>query len=292
MNYNLDDFFINEPDKSPDKSIEEKKSIINDMVSTLNYEQLSQVINFLKEPFFTHKLKEYLLDSKLPPVESKEFLFLVQSEKYNGNIVKKLMNKVGISDYYLDKFIHKYKLQEISNNTYIFPHKSLDAPFVFQAQYSRAVISHESALYMLNLTDVISRRTIMSMPKNYNFSQLEKKANHAIKIHSEVYNNNKSLVFTYSKNDPILLTKNDPIGNSQIVMRSTNNNNLVQVTSAERTIADILTPNSKTEEEVKYEALRQYYTLYPRDSKRLRRIAYQQGVLEELDKYLWELQLH
>lgn len=68
-------------------------------------------------------------------------------------------------------------------------------------------------------------------------------------------------------------------------------NNLVRVTSAERTIADILTPKSNIEEEVKNEALRRYYDLYSRDSNRLRRIAYKQGVLKELDKYLWELQL-
>ncbi|MGO2963064.1 MAG: hypothetical protein ACTIDE_10695 [Carnobacterium maltaromaticum] len=283
----LDDFLENESDKS----IEEKKNMINEMVDILNFEQLSQVINFLREPFFTNKLKDYLLDSRLPDIESKEFLFLVQAAKYSGNIVRKLMNKADISNYYLDKFIYEYRLQEISSGIYIFPHKSLDAPFLFQSQYSRAVISHESALYMLDLSDVIPRRTIMSMPKDYKFSQLKKNSNRYIKIHDDVYNNNKSLVLSYYENDPIFLTRSAPIGSAQIVTKKTMNNNLVRITSAERTIADILTPNSNTEEEVKYEALKKYYDLYPRDSKRLRRIAHKQGVLKELDKYLWELQL-
>lgn len=283
----LDDFLENESDKS----IEEKKNMINEMVDILNFEQLSQVINFLREPFFTNKLKDYLLDYRLPDIESKEFLFLVQAAKYSGNIVRKFMNNADISNYYLDKFISKYRLQEILSGIYIFPHKRLDAPFLFQSQYSRAVISHESALYMLDLSDVIPRKTIMSMPKDYKFSQLKKNSNRYIKIHDEVYNNNKSLVLSYDENDPIFLTRSAPIGSTQIVTKKTMNNNSVRITSAERTIADILTPNSNTEEEVKYEALKKYYDLYPQESNRLRRIAYKQGVLEELDKYLWNLQL-
>lgn len=90
------------------KTIEEQKMMIN----ALNFGQLSQVINFLKEPFFTNKLKDYLLDSTLPDIKSKEFLFLVQAEKYNGNIVRKFMNEADISNYYLDKFINKYQLKK------------------------------------------------------------------------------------------------------------------------------------------------------------------------------------
>ena len=269
------------------KTIEEQKMMIN----ALNFGQLSQVINFLKEPFFTNKLKDYLLDSTLPDIKSKEFLFLVQAEKYNGNIVRKFMNEADISNYYLDKFINKYQLKKISSGMYIFPHKTLDAPFLFQSQYSKAVISHETALYMLDLSDVIPRHTIMSMPKDYKLSQIEKNANRYMKIYDGLYNNNKSLIISYPENDPILLTRNAPIDSAQIVLKKTMNNNPVRVTSAEKTIADVLAPNSTTEEEVKYEALKKYYDLHPRDSKRLRRIAQKQGVLKVLDKYLWELKL-
>ncbi|MGG5312314.1 type IV toxin-antitoxin system AbiEi family antitoxin domain-containing protein [Enterococcus sp. DIV2381] len=285
MYSNLDDFLEN------DKSVEEKKDMVNEMIGILDVDQLSQVIEFLSGPFFANKLKDYLLDFSLPDIESKEFLFLIQAEKYNGNIVRKMMNEVGISNYYLNKFIHKYKLQEVSSGIYIFPHKNIDAPFLFQSQYSKAVISHESALYMLDLSDVIPKRTIVSLPKDYKFSQLERNSNDYIKIYNGVYNNNKALVLSYYENDPIFVTKNNPIGSTQIVLKKSMKNNLVRVTSAERTIADILAPKSNIEEEVKHEALRRYYDLYHRDSNRLRRIAHKQGVLKELDKYLWELQL-
>lgn len=284
----LDDFLKD----GRDKSKEEKLNTIHEMVAALNVDQLSEVINFLKEPFFTSKLNEYLLDPKLPNIESKEFLFLVQAAKYNGNIVRKLMNKEGISKYYLDKFIHKYRLREISKSSYVFPNKTIDAPFLFQAQYTRAVISHESALYMLDLSDVIPQKIIMSMPKSYKLAQLEKNANQYIKIYDDSYNDNKALVLSYYENDPIFLVRSAPIGSTQIVAGKTMNNNPVSVTSAERTITDILASNSNTEEEIKEQALKKYFDLHHQDSTRLRRIAYQQNVLEELDNYLWKLHLN
>lgn len=287
--YHKSDVFLND-EKEMDK--EQKRNAIHQMIDILNTDQLSEVINFLEKPRFTLKLNEYLLDSKLPDAASVEYRFLVQAATYNGNIVRKLMNKEGISNYYLDKFIHKYELREISKSSYVFPNKTIDAPFLFQAQYTRAVISHESALYMLDLSDVIPQKTIMSMPKNYKLSQLEKNANQYIKVYDDVYNNNKALVLSYYENDPILLVRNSPIGSTQIVTRNTMNNNLVSVTSEERTISDILAPNSKTEEEIKEEALKKYFDLHDRNSTRLRRIAYQQNVLEELDNYLWKLHLN
>lgn len=287
--YHKSDVFLND-EKEMDK--EQKRNAIHQMIDILNTDQLSEVINFLEKPRFTLKLNEYLLDSKLPDAASVEYRFLIQAAMYNGNIVRKLMNKEGISNYYLDKFIHKYGLREISKSSYVFPNKTIDAPFLFQARYTRAVISHESALYMLDLSDVIPQKTIMSMPKNYKLSQLEKNANQYIKVYDDLYNNNKALVLSYYENDPILLVRNSPIGSTQIVTRNTMNNNPVTVTSEERTIADILAPNSKTEEEIKEEALKKYFDLQDRNSTRLRRIAYQQNVLEELDNYLWKLHLN
>lgn len=288
MSFELNEFW----EDSSNKTREEKKKLIHEMVDIFDDKQLSEVMDYLRTPFFTYKLQEYLLDSTVLDLDKKEFKFLVQAANYNGNIVRKLMNKADISNYYLDKFIDKYKLREISKGIYIFPHKNIDALFLFQAQYTKAVISHESALYMLGLSDVIPRKTIMSMPKTYKFSQLEKNENYYIEIDKAEFNNNNSLVLRYEANDPIFLTKNEPIGSRQIVMEKTMNNNLVRVTSAERTIADILTPNANTEEEIKVEALKKYYALYPQNSTRLRNIANKQNVREKLDKYLWELQLN
>lgn len=270
----------------------EQKKMITEMAAVLEPEQLSQVIDFLKEPFFIQKLKDYLIDSNLPDIHSKEFQFLVQAAKYDGNIVRKIMNEENISNYYLDKFIDKYHLQEVSPSSYVFPQKKIDASFLFQTQYSKSVISHESALYMLDLSNVIPKKIIMSMPKDYKFSQLEKISNEFIRIYYDDYNRKKSLVVHYQENDPIFLTKNTPIDNLQIVTKYTPSNNPVRVTSEERTIADILTPNSMVEEEVKQMALINYHQRNPQNKVRLRRIAAKQKVIKELDGYLTKLNIY
>lgn len=270
----------------------EQKKMIAAMVAVLEPEQLAQVIDFLRKPFFTRQLKDYLIDSKLPDTQSKEFQFLIQAAKYDGNIVRKIMNGADISNYYLDKFIDKYHLKEISPGSYIFPQKKIDASFLFQVQYSKSIISHESALYMLDLTDVIPKKMIMSMPKDYKLSQLEKRKNEFIQIYYDTYNGNKSLVICYQDNDPIFLTKNTPIDVQQIVNLRTTSHNPVRVTSEERTIADILAPNSNVEEEVKQMALVKYHQKHSQDMVRLRRIAAKQNVLTEVDNYLTKLKIY
>lgn len=288
MYSNIDDFLKDDLEKNE----EEKKNMIHEMVDILDINQLSEVIQFLREPFFTKKLEPYLINGEIPPIESAEFLFLVQSAKYNGNIVKKIVRKAGVSDYYFEKFIFKYRLREVSNGIFIFPQKEIDGNFLFQTQYTRSVISHETALYMHDLSDVIPTKTIMSMPNSYKLSQVEKNEGRYIDIYKDFYNDYRTFIVEYSQNDPIYLIKNNPIGSQQIKIMHTYQGNEVRVTSIERTIADVFKPVSHVEEEVKEEALRRYYKQNPHDNKRLLRIAKQQDVEHEIKHYLWDLQLY
>jgi hypothetical protein len=289
MYSNVYDFFLNNIEKSE----EEKKNMIHEMVDIMDMDQLSKVIDFLKEPYFSKKLKRYLMDDMLPPIESSEFLFLLQLAKYNGNLVKKLARKNKLSDYYIDKFINKYCLKEVSKGIYVFPGNEIDGNFVFQAQYTRSVISHETALYMHDLSDVIPRKTIMSMPISYKLSQVEKNERRYIRVHKEILDSNRTYyIVEYYQNVPIYLIKNQPIGNSQIQLMNTQQGNEVRVTSVERTIADIFKPSSNVEEEVKEKALERYSKRRNYDKTRLLRISKQQNVEKEIEHTLWKLKLH
>ena len=289
MYSNIYDFFLNNIEKSE----EEKKYMIHEMVDIMDIDQLSKVIDFLKEPYFSKKLKRYLRDDMLPPIESPEFLFLLQLAKYNGNLVKKLARANKLSEYYIDRFINKYCLQEVSKGIYVFPGNEIDGNFVFQAQYTRSVISHETALYMHDLSDVIPRKTLMSMPISYKLSQVEKNEGRYIKVHKEMFDSNRIYyIVEYYQNDPIYLIKNQPIGNSQIQLMNTHQGNEVRVTSVERTIADIFKSSSNVEEEVKEKALERYSKRKNYDKTRLLRICKQQNVEEEVEHTLWKLKLH
>lgn len=284
----LEDFFKDDFSKSE----EEKRNMIHEMIDILDTNQLSEVIEFLREPFFSKKLKDYLVDGVIPPMESPEFMFLLQSAKYNGNIVKKIVRKAGVSDYYFEKFIFKYNLEEVSKGMYLFPHKEIDGNFLFQNQYTRSVISHETALYMHDLSDVIPTKTTMSMPTSYKLSQIEKNEGRFVKIKKTLFYDYKTLEIQYYQNDPIYLVKNDSIGNTQIKIMHTAHGNDVRVTSVERTIADIFKPFSSVEEEVKEKALEKYFENKSNDKVRLLRIAKQQNVEHEIKNYLWKLRLY
>lgn len=287
MNIDIDELYYSDDATENDKKL---KNMIGEIVDILDTNQLIETIDQLKKPFYTKKLQDYLISENLPPLDSQEFAFLVQSAKYNGNIVKKIIRESGISNYNIDKYIAKYQLNEINRGIYVFPNKPIDAQFLFQAQYTRAVISHETALYLHDLSDVIPRYTIMSIPLNYNFSQIEKNENRYIKINTSSYNNNKALVLQYDQNDSIYLVKNTPISSSQIKSKKTIYGNDIRVTSMERTIADIF--KSNTEEEVKQNALKKYHQKNPDYDKRLLRIAKQQNVETKVKQYLWELQIY
>lgn len=287
------DFF---EDLSAQENIDEKRKLIYEIVDTLDSNQLTEVIRVLSEPYFNNKLKDYVIDNELPPADSIEFLFLIQAQKYNGNIVRKKMNEVGISDYYLKKFIRKYELREISSGIYIFQSKPIDGPFLFQLQYSKAVISHETALYYLDLTDVIPKRTIMSMPKKYKLSQIytTKNSNGYYKKSYSVFDDYKEkeeVIVEYYENDPILVVNNDLISAAQKTQKNSTDNNPLFITTPERTISDVLKTTAHTEEEVKVEAIKRYFDRYPNNATRLRRTAKQQNVLSKLDEYLWKLRL-
>lgn len=270
-----------------------KKEVITEMISILDEIQLTEVISFLRKPFFTKKLEGYLISNHLPPIESEEFLFLIQAAKYNGNIAQKTVRKSGLSNYYIKNFVNKYNLTEIGKGLFVFPNKEVDAQFLFQQQYSKSAVSHESALYMLGLSDIIPLQTSMSMPKDYNLSQLIQSKNNNINIF-ETHNTNtgKELILEYIGNDPIVVKRNEKIATNEINTKITKNGNQVRVTSAERTIADILKQNSFVEEEIKEMAIIRYFKEPYSNVTKLRRIAKGQKVLKILDEYLWNLKLH
>lgn len=283
--YSSSDYILMHPENM---DIEEKKNLVHSMIEILEDQQLTEIIQILEAPYFQKKLKEYLDYNSLPPIDSPEFLFLVEAAKYNGNIVKRLLSKAGLSSYYIDKFIYKYELIEISKGLYVFPQKSIDAQFLFQAKYTKSVISHETALYLHDLSDVIPKKTIMSLPTNSNFKQFDRDINHSEYMYVSWGNeySSTSPIFYFHNNDPIVVVRNNMILKKDISFKETYYGNTIKVTSPERTIADIFKTSSKVEEEIKYTSLRNYLHKNPDNSTRLLRIAKQQKVYDEIKYYL------
>ena len=316
MDFELDRFM----DGRESKSVEEKRMLVREMADILDLEELTEVIEYMRTPYFMHRLKDYMLDVSLPASDSPEFKFLLLAEKYNGNIARKKMVSKKISKYSQQKFIEKYNLREITSGYYIFPNKAIDGAFLFQLQYTKAVISHDTALYFHGLNDVIPKTTIMSLPETYKIEQIhsEKTVENSLRKtrlissknfgYSESYNekvnvvndfvlprirkDGKAVIVVYKENDPIIAIRNNGINRNQIIEKETMYHNPVNVTSMERSIVDVLKSLSTTEEEVKETALVRYFELKTANMNRLRRIAKEQNVREILEDYLWKLRLH
>lgn len=296
-----------------------KRKLIKEMSETLNSKELVEAIEFMQSPFFMYHLKDFIVEDRLPTSDSPEFTFLLLAEKYNGNITRKAMASAGISKYSQKKFIEKYELKEINPGYYVFPNKAIDGIFLFQQQYSKAVISHDTALYYHGLNDVIPKGTLMSMPENYKITQLHSKNDSDNEFRktsiisgssnrdyeteqsenlvvdfglSQGRKDGTAVLVEYEENDPIVVIRNNNIPQSQITQKETIYQNPARVTTMERSIVDVLKPNIVTEEEVKEVALTRYFELEKSNKVRLRRIANEQNVGKILDNYLWKLKLH
>lgn len=261
------------------KDREEKKTLIDVMISNLEESQLTDVIDFISDRYITNELRSYLNHNTMPKRDSIEFRFLAISHRYQGNVIRKIMLKENISTYYLNKFIDKYNLQEVSRGAYIFPGMMIDAQFVVQQQYSKAVVSHESALYIQGLSDVIPPKTIMSVPSNYKTSQI-------LDSNWKAYQRDDDVEILYDGNDPIQIVGNNAVLAVDKKNVETNQGNPLRITTPERSIADVLKRTQFVEEEIKVQAIKGYMQMYPKNRIKLRRVAKAQGVLEELDAYL------
>lgn len=289
------DKFLAFMEKDELNSDDEKRELIYEMVKSLDSEELSSVIEEMSSSYLFHELKEYMVGDSILEENSAEFRFLVQAKKNNGNVSRKEMRKEGIYPYAMQQLIDRYQLREVASGFYVFPNKPIDGPFLFQMQYTRAVISHETALYYLGLSDVIPKQTIMSMPRYYKLSQIYQ-AKDAVTDYRKIYRSPKGdksgIIAEYAENDPIYAVRNHSIDTKQIILCKTVYNNPVRVTSMERSIVDVLNPSFRTEEEIKVEAIRRYFELESSKKNRLRRIAEELNLLKELDNYLWKLKLH
>lgn len=254
-----------------------KKEKIDTIVSILDMMDSSEVDDYLqniRKKYHLIQLSKYIPNRALPEYDSKEFQFLILLHKYNGVVIRKIFRAEGFSDYLIKKLSKMYQLDEVDNGIYIFSDSSLDQEFILQNKFSKAVISHETALYHHDLTDVIPKKIYISLPKNYNLSQIYK-----------THHSDSRLL------EGIEFSKNNPIMKKDKTEMLSMNNNPIMVTSAERTIADVLKRGHRTEIEIIEQAIIRYLNNANSRLIRLRRVSKEQNTLVELDKMIDTLRI-
>lgn len=99
----------------------------------------------------------------------------------NGLILTKEVEEAGIPRYYLSVFVKEKKIERISQGVYVTPDTFDDEMYILQARNQRIIFSHETALYLHDLTDRDPLEWSVTVPYGYNATHLR---DEGIKVYS------------------------------------------------------------------------------------------------------------
>jgi len=159
---------------------------------------------------------------------------IIQIAKQNNGIVtSRQVTKENIPRIYLKILVGKGKLEHIERGVYTLPEALDDEMFALQYRFRKGIFSHETALFLHNLTDRTPIRYAMTFPAGYNTSAVSK----------------KNVIVHYS------VKRLYKIG---IITMPTPNGLKVNTYNAERTIVELIQKRKKTDIQVITAALKSY----------------------------------
>ncbi|MBZ9606309.1 type IV toxin-antitoxin system AbiEi family antitoxin domain-containing protein [Clostridium estertheticum] len=91
-----------------------------------------------------------------------------------GLIITKEVEEAGIPRYYLTSFTRENKLERATYGVYLTREAFEDDMYTLQAKSKRVIFSHETALYLHELTDRDPLEWSVTIPYGYNGSNLRK----------------------------------------------------------------------------------------------------------------------
>ena len=162
----------------------------------------------------------------------------------NGTIVTSDLDKFKIPRIYLTKLMDMGKIERIKRGIYVAVGEIEDEMFYMQAKYPKLIYSHETALFIHELTDRTPFEYTVTVPSGYKAPQ-------------NVSDNNK---IYYIKRELHLLG---------VVTAKTSFGNEIKVYDVERTICDILRSRERIDIQIITQALKDYVRLKTTDFNKL-----------------------
>lgn len=101
-------------------------------------------------------------------------------EDKNGLLLTKDAEAQGIPRKYMSIFNKEGLLERVAHGVYLSPDAFEDEMYIIQARVSKAIFSHETALYLHDLTDRDPINYSVTVPSGFNGSSL---ANDGVKVH-------------------------------------------------------------------------------------------------------------
>ena len=179
----------------------------------------------------------------------------------NGVVRTADLVNLDIPTTYLSIMTKHGELERVAWGVYQKPTLLEDEFFLFQSQHKAAVFSHETALFLHDLTDRTPLFFSCTVPSGYHSVVLDESA------HQIFYVSRKLLEMGVDE-------LQSPHGNS------------LRVTGMERTIVDILRSRSRIEDQILFDALKRYARLKSKNIELLYRYAEQFRVQNILRPYM------
>jgi len=151
----------------------------------------------------------------------------------NGIITTSMISNAGIHRGNLQYLVKTGLLEKSDRGVYISPEVLDDEIFNLQSRFKRGIFSHETALFLWDLTDRTPNVYSMTFPSTYNLTNPKQNNINCFQCKSQWYD----------------------VGVEEV---KTPSGNLVKAYNRERTLCDILRPNSLADIQIVSESFKQY----------------------------------
>ena len=115
-----------------------------------------------------------------------DLLKKIQKEN-NGILRTKTVVDNGISRTYFMEYVRKNKFEKISQGIYLAPNSWTDGLYLLQLRFKGIIFSHETALYLGDLTDREPLQYTVTVKTGYNYSALSQQNIKVYSIKKELY---------------------------------------------------------------------------------------------------------
>ena len=182
-------------------------------------------------------------------------------EQNNGIIKTAQVLEAGIVKSTFYTYAKRRGLEQVAHGIYISPDAWTDSMYLLHLRCAQAIFSHESALFLHDLTDREPSTYSITVKTGYNPSSLQADGIKVYTIKKELHGVG-------------IITMNTPFGNPVLAY------------DAERTICDLIRSRSGIEMQTFKNALKQYAKLKEKDLRKLMRYAKMLRVDKLLRQYL------
>jgi predicted transcriptional regulator of viral defense system len=169
-------------------------------------------------------------------------------DETNGVILTEQANRVGISNERLRLLVKAGELEHVTYGVYSLPEELVDIMYIKQLRRPRIIYSHETALYLHDLTDRDPIRYSVTVPSGYNVSRLREDGFNVFTIKQDAY-------------DLGTIRMKTMFGNEVVVY------------DLERTICDCLRSRNQMDIAILSDALKRYVRRKDRNIQKLMRFA-------------------